>query len=157
MSETWTATVALLTFHCSQSGILMACPCARLVTWLMVGKVWDAPKVGHGRLVVNGFVLLQFFWETSFRWSHFLYIVLPYGNPQSFERSDGNRSEYMSRRCISDAGFLLGRARMKGAVLVGLPVSDFGVPSPALLGRQRDNGPWCHALATAFYVRAAQG
>lgn len=31
------------------------------------------PKVGHGRLAVSTSVLLQFFRETSFRWSHFLY------------------------------------------------------------------------------------
>lgn len=61
MFETWTASVALLTFHCSQSTIHMACPCECLVTWFLVGEILYTPKVGHGRLAVNRCVLLQFF------------------------------------------------------------------------------------------------
>lgn len=73
MLDTRAARMALLTFHCSQSKIHMACTCERLITWLLVGKISYTPKVGHGRLAVNKSVLLQFFQETSFRWSHFLY------------------------------------------------------------------------------------
>lgn len=73
MFDTWAASVALLTFHCSQSKIHMACTCECLITRFLVGNVLYTPKVGHGRLVVNKSVLLQFFRETSFRWSHFLY------------------------------------------------------------------------------------
>lgn len=61
MFETWTASVALLTFHCSQSKIHMASACEHLITWLLVGKMLYTLKVGHGRLVVNSFILLQFF------------------------------------------------------------------------------------------------
>lgn len=50
-----------------------------------------------------------------------------------------------------------GEPERKAAVLVVPPVSDFGVPSPALLVRWRENGPWCHVRGTAFYVRAAPG
>ena len=56
-----TASMALLTFHCSQSEIHMACTCECLITWPLVGRMLYTLKVGHGRLVVNRFILLQFF------------------------------------------------------------------------------------------------
>lgn len=60
VSEAWTASMALLTFHCSQSKIHMARACACLITWLLVRKVLHTPNAGLGRLVVNRFLLLQF-------------------------------------------------------------------------------------------------
>lgn len=44
MSEAGTASIVLLTFHCSQAKIHMVRACACLITWLLVGKVLHTPK-----------------------------------------------------------------------------------------------------------------
>lgn len=42
--DTRTASMALLTFHCSQSKIHMARACERLITWLSAGNIPHAPR-----------------------------------------------------------------------------------------------------------------
>lgn len=134
---TWTASMALLTLYCSQAQIHMACACVwGLVTWLLVEKIVYPPKVGHGRLVLTRFVLLQFFGEASFTWSHFLCYSASWKPAIIWEIWWELLGVYVSQ-IHNLIVFLLGRTKVKGISGCG-PLSDFSALSTPLLAKWRE-------------------
>lgn len=118
-------------------------------SWL--GKLY-IPQSRAGRLVVTKSVLWQFFRETSFRWSHFLYYSAFWKPAVILEIWWELLWVYVSQIHIWHLFFFWGEPKWKASVVVVLCLILVCHPHPSL--STGHNIPWCHRRANSAFFRS---